>query len=167
MALLHNDRDVIANHHLLIRPPHIFSRSGSMPSQPLVPECPTPAVPRLPLPVHLCPAHPPWVLGVLRVTVQGFGYGLAVQNVDIENYAYIGELSWGGAASTNWWASPATDTIVIGLTQVAPFTNVLADTIKPLLYSGLKVRPRHGSSQGNRGRSPIDSPLWSRFRPLM
>lgn len=84
------------------------------------------------------------------VCVQGFGYGVAVQNVDVPLYAPLGEVSWGGAASTNWWASPETGTVIVGLTQVAPYSNLVADGVKPFAYAALQVG-REGRQRGKGG----------------
>ena len=44
--------------------------------------------------------------------------GMAIQNQYIPGMAVVGEAGWGGAGSTNWWACPETDTIIVAMTQV-------------------------------------------------
>ena len=52
----------------------------------------------------------------------GFGLGFAVVTDPVAGrlVCSAGELSWGGAASTVFWADPAQDLVVVFMTQVLP-----------------------------------------------
>ena len=51
----------------------------------------------------------------------------------------VGELSWGGAASTAFWIDPAEDLIVLFLTQLLPSTTypLLRSQLRQLVYQAL------------------------------
>ena len=42
----------------------------------------------------------------------------AIQNAYQASNEIAGEAGWGGAASTNFWACPETDTVIVAMTQV-------------------------------------------------
>jgi hypothetical protein len=51
------------------------------------------------------------------LNLQEFGLGVALQtNASVS--APTGEVSWGGAASTNWFLSTEADSVIVCLTQV-------------------------------------------------
>ena len=66
---------------------------------------------------------------------QGFGLGFSVQVTEGKYGA--GEYGWGGAASTHFWIHPKQELIVIALSQLMPYSNQLADAIKPLVYESI------------------------------
>lgn len=59
-----------------------------------------------------------------EVTMNGTGFGLGFSCVQdaaaLGNVSSVGELSWGGAASTAFWVDPAEELTVIFLTQLLP-----------------------------------------------
>ncbi len=69
----------------------------------------------------------------------GFGLGFAVRMEETDDSAgRVGEYGWSGAASTHFWVSPKDDLVVIALSQVMPYSNALADVVKPIVYDALK-----------------------------
>jgi len=69
----------------------------------------------------------------------GFGLGLAVfvEKSTFMPSAPIGEFGWGGAASTHFWISPRDQLAVVLLTQHMPFTFVMEEAVKPLVYDAI------------------------------
>ena len=68
----------------------------------------------------------------------GFGFGFSVQvHRDPLSAAHIGEYGWDGAASTHFWISPKDEVVVIVLQQYMPFSMLLGQTIKPLVYDAI------------------------------
>ncbi|HEV2011285.1 MAG TPA: serine hydrolase domain-containing protein [Candidatus Limnocylindria bacterium] len=71
----------------------------------------------------------------------GFGLGFAVVEDPVSNkvLSSIGELSWGGAASTAFWIDPAEQLIVLFLTQLFPSTThpMLRSELRQLVYQAL------------------------------
>lgn len=86
---------------------------------------------------QLPPSMKPFKMGDIVFSASDFGLGFAIQNKYAPLMAILGEAGWGGAASTNWWASPSTDTVIVIMTQVAPFFNGLAGEVKPIVYTSL------------------------------
>lgn len=86
---------------------------------------------------QLPPSMKPFKMGPITFKTSDFGLGMAIQNKYIPSMSIVGEAGWGGAASTNWWASPDTDTVIVAMTQVAPFFNGLAETARPITYTSL------------------------------
>lgn len=78
----------------------------------------------------------PVKVGIGRMEGVGFGLGFAVR-VSGEG-ARIGEVNWGGAASTHFWISPADELAVVALEQYMPFTARLETAVKPVVYAALK-----------------------------
>ena len=69
----------------------------------------------------------------------GFGLGFSVRVADTEwdPAGAIGEYGWGGAASTHFWISPRDDLFVVALQQYQPFTFLVENEVKPLVYDAL------------------------------
>ncbi len=71
----------------------------------------------------------------------GFGLGFAVVEDPVSNkvLSSVGELSWGGAASTAFWIDPAEQLIVLFLTQLFPSTThpMLRSELRQLVYQAL------------------------------
>lgn len=73
----------------------------------------------------------------------GAGLGQALGGVvaldDSAGPGSIGEYSWGGAASTTFWATPGRELSVVVMTQLLPSGVVkLRDTLRPLVYAALR-----------------------------
>ena len=66
---------------------------------------------------------------------QGFGLGFSVWLT--ENKYGAGEYGWGGAASTHFWIHPKHELIVIALLQLMPYSNQLADAVRPRVYEAI------------------------------
>lgn len=86
---------------------------------------------------QLPPSMKPFHMGDIVFKTIDFGLGLGIQNKYVPAMSPLGEAGWGGAASTNWWASPSTDTVIVAMTQVAPFFNGFAETVRPVVYTSL------------------------------
>ncbi len=68
----------------------------------------------------------------------GFGLGFSVQvEPSLFSAAHVGEYGWSGLASTSFWISPKDDVIVIVLQQFMPYSILLGQTIKPLVYAAI------------------------------
>jgi CubicO group peptidase (beta-lactamase class C family) len=68
----------------------------------------------------------------------GLGFSVVVEQTPQSENARIGEYGWGGAASTHFWISPRDDLAVVVLTQLMPFTSLLEDTVRPLVYDAIE-----------------------------
>jgi CubicO group peptidase (beta-lactamase class C family) len=68
---------------------------------------------------QLPPSMKPFKMGAFTFKTSDFGLGMAIQNKYIPTLSIVGEAGWGGAASTNWWASPNTDTCIVAMTQAS------------------------------------------------
>ena len=79
-------------------------------------------------------------------TFEGVGYGLGMAVMDdpvrAKVLSSVGELSWGGAASTYFFIDPSEDLIVIFLTQLLPSTTYpkLSLELRQLVYQALVDR---------------------------
>ena len=73
-----------------------------------------------------------------RLWIFGFGLGFQLQLQDWGDKAHAGEYSWNGAASTHFWISPKDNLIVIALTQREPYSEILKESIKPVIYNSIK-----------------------------
>jgi CubicO group peptidase (beta-lactamase class C family) len=51
--------------------------------------------------------------------------------------APVGEYGWSGLAGTSFWISPKDDVAVIVLQQLMPYSFLLDQTIKPLVYAAV------------------------------
>ena len=75
---------------------------------------------------------------------KGVGFGLGFSVVYAETSAAspvpIGELGWGGAASTHFWLSPKDELAVVVMTQRMPFTFQAEAVVKPIVYEALESR---------------------------
>jgi CubicO group peptidase (beta-lactamase class C family) len=71
----------------------------------------------------------------------GFGLGFAVVEDPVRSkvLSSVGELSWGGAASTAFFIDPAEELIVVFLTQLLPSTThpLLRSQLRQLVYQAL------------------------------
>ena len=67
---------------------------------------------------QLPPSMKPFKMGPVTFMASDFGLGMAIQNTHVPDLSIWGEAGWGGAASTNWWASPNSDTVIVAMTQV-------------------------------------------------
>lgn len=73
-------------------------------------------------------------------TGMGFGLGFSVVLDPAENKvpSSVGELAWGGAASTAFWIDPVEDLAVVFLTQLMPSsTHPIRPQLKQLVYQAL------------------------------
>jgi len=72
--------------------------------------------------------------------IPGLGFGLGF-SVHVEpapfSAARVGEYGWSGLASTSFWISPKDDLVVIVLQQFMPFSMLLDQTVKPLVYNAI------------------------------
>ena len=69
----------------------------------------------------------------------GFGLGVSVQIAvgEKESRARLGEYGWSGAASTNFWVCPAEGMVGISMTQRRPFSSVVANAFRALVYDAV------------------------------
>jgi CubicO group peptidase (beta-lactamase class C family) len=68
----------------------------------------------------------------------GFGLGFSVQvEPGIFSAGHVGEYGWSGLASTSFWISPKDDVVVVVLQQFMPYSMLLDQTIKPLVYAAI------------------------------
>lgn len=81
----------------------------------------------------------PIAFGPVKLDGVGFGLGVSVRvgKSIFEPAGAIGEYGWGGAASTHFWISPKDELIVIALQQFMPYSSLLEQTIKPLVYEAI------------------------------
>ncbi len=88
---------------------------------------------------QLPPEATPMQLGGAPRPGAGFGLGYSVryETDPAQPASPVGEYRWGGAASTHFWLSPNDDTAVVVLQQQMPFTGILEETIKPLVYEAI------------------------------
>src|SRR6516164_9831580 len=79
------------------------------------------------------------LVGELRGKVHGLGGALVLEPSTFEHQDAKGEFFWGGAAGTQWWISPATNTagVVMAQRQMA-FAHPFAAEFKRLAYEALK-----------------------------
>ena len=67
-----------------------------------------------------------------------FGFNVRVEaSDDWDSAAPVGELGWGGAASTHYWGSPKDEVIVVTLEQVRPYNFETEWAIKPIVYDAI------------------------------
>lgn len=67
-----------------------------------------------------------------------FGFNVRVEaSDDWDPAAPVGELGWGGAASTHYWGSPKDEVIVVTLEQVRPYNFETEWAIKPIVYDAI------------------------------
>jgi CubicO group peptidase (beta-lactamase class C family) len=77
-----------------------------------------------------------------ETTFEGVGFGLGV-SVTLDPVANkvpgsVGDVGWGGAASTNFWVDPVEDLAVLFLTQLLPSsTYPLRSELKQLVHQAL------------------------------
>ena len=68
----------------------------------------------------------------------GLGYSIVVDPVANRVPSSVGEMAWGGAASTAFWIDPVEDLIVVFLTQLLPSsTHPIRPELKQLVYQAL------------------------------
>ena len=81
----------------------------------------------------------PIVLGLPRPGVGfGLGFSVVVSNPGSSSNRRLGEVGWGGAASTHFWISQKDELVVVVLSQREPFTQQLEVAIKPLVYEAIQ-----------------------------
>ena len=68
----------------------------------------------------------------------GFGLGFMVYMKEWGVKGHKGEYGWSGIGGTHFYISPKDDLIVIIMSQKAPFSNLLVNGLKPIIYKGLK-----------------------------
>lgn len=85
---------------------------------------------------HLPEEIMPIGFGFIRRSGVGFGLGFAVrvEATSGEPPEAVGEYSWGGAASTNFWIVPELDLIGIALTQHMPLANAYDRDFRRIVY---------------------------------
>ena len=84
----------------------------------------------------------PIEFGGFSVPGVGFGLGFSVQVAPgAFSAAHIGEYGWSGLASTSFWISPKDDLVVIVLQQLMPYSALLEQTVKPLVYAAISNQP--------------------------
>ncbi len=88
---------------------------------------------------HLPQEIMPIAFGQQKRHGTGFGLGFSVRVADTEwdSAGVVGEYGWGGAASTHFWISPKDDLFVVALQQHQPFTFLVENEVKPLVYEAL------------------------------
>ena len=67
----------------------------------------------------------------------GLGFSVVVEKTDYTHLSPIGEYGWGGAASTHFWISPKHELAVVALTQHMPFSFLVENAVKPLVYGAV------------------------------
>ena len=67
----------------------------------------------------------------------GLGVSVYVGSKKMGSVPLLGEYGWDGMATTSFWSSPASDTTVVLLTQVLPYSPTLSMTIRPLVYDAI------------------------------
>ena len=67
----------------------------------------------------------------------GLGVSVYVGSKKMGSVPLLGEYGWDGMATTSFWSSPASDTTVVLLTQVIPYSPTLSMTIRPLVYDAI------------------------------
>ncbi len=83
-------------------------------------------------------AYPISVGGPVREGIGfGFGFSVVVEKTEYTGPMRLGEYGWGGAASTHFWISPRDQLAVVANTQVMPFTFLLENTVKTIVYDAL------------------------------
>ncbi len=79
------------------------------------------------------------LVGELRGKVHGLGGALVQEPSPIEHQDARGEFFWGGAAGTQWWISPRTNTAgVVMVQRQMAFAHPFAAEFKRLAYDALK-----------------------------
>ena len=78
-------------------------------------------------------------LGQEKRTGVGFGLGFYVRVArgDTDPASRVGEIGWGGWASTHFWLLPKKELVVIALEQHVPFRDRIRRKIKGLIYDAL------------------------------
>jgi CubicO group peptidase (beta-lactamase class C family) len=80
----------------------------------------------------------PIAIGDFSIPGVGFGLGFSVQvEPSLFSSAQVGEYGWSGLASTSFWISPKDDVVVIVLQQFMPYSMLLDQRIKPLVYAAI------------------------------
>jgi CubicO group peptidase (beta-lactamase class C family) len=68
----------------------------------------------------------------------GLGFSVVVEQTEWTKSSPIGEFGWGGAASTHFWISPKDELAIVVLTQHMPFSFLLENAVKPLVYDAIQ-----------------------------
>lgn len=67
----------------------------------------------------------------------GLGFSVRVEDSDWDPSGRVGEVGWGGAASTHFWISPDDDLAVVTMEQTQPYTWHAEWAIKGLIYNAI------------------------------
>lgn len=67
----------------------------------------------------------------------GLGFHVIRELTEYTSLARIGEVGWGGAASTHFWISKEDDLAVVVLSQLMPYSDQLEAAVKPLVYESI------------------------------
>jgi len=87
---------------------------------------------------HLPESAIPIALGAPRPGVGfGLGFSVIVKKPEPSSDLRLGEVGWGGAASTHFWISKKDELAVVVLSQRSPFSSQLEKAIKPLVYDAI------------------------------
>ena len=87
---------------------------------------------------HLPESAIPIALGAPRPGVGfGLGFSVIVKKPELSSDLRLGEVGWGGAASTHFWISKKDELAVVVLSQRSPFSSQLEKAIKPLVYDAI------------------------------
>lgn len=68
----------------------------------------------------------------------GLGFNVKVAAADWDPAAPVGEVGWGGMASTHYWIHPAKELVVITLEQVVPYSFSTEWAVKDTIYKALQ-----------------------------
>jgi len=68
----------------------------------------------------------------------GLGFNIRVAMSDWDPGGKVGEIGWGGAASTHYWASPKDDLVVVTMEQFMPYTFNTEWAVKKLIYDAIE-----------------------------
>ncbi len=68
----------------------------------------------------------------------GLGFNVRVAMSDWDSGGKVGEIGWGGAASTHYWASPKDDLLVVTMEQIMPYTFATEWAVKKLIYDAIE-----------------------------
>jgi CubicO group peptidase (beta-lactamase class C family) len=85
-------------------------------------------------------SDPDIVMQGLKRKGVGFGLGFSVvyDETSASSPVPVGELGWGGAASTHFWLSPKDELAVVVMTQLQPFSFQAEAVVKPIVYEAIE-----------------------------
>jgi CubicO group peptidase (beta-lactamase class C family) len=93
----------------------------------------------------------------------GMGFGVRVAPGEDGVPGYLGELAWGGAAGTYFWAYPEQDMVMLFMVQTPTQRGRIQPVLKTLIYDAiLKPQPAApGSGSGLASRADQSDPAYS------